>query len=196
MRYYSRGNIAWQLIGGIFEPDRLGLYLNFTTYYLWDCGLLCLVAQSCPILCNPMDCNPSGSSVHGILQARILEWVAMPSFRGSSQPRDWIQVSLIAGRFLSIWATREAHFYSAAAKSLQSCPTLCNPMDYRLPGSSVHGILQARILECVAMYSSRGSSQPRDRTWVSHIAGRFFTTGLPGKPSSNTLYLFFKLIVE
>ena len=50
----------------------------------------------------------------------------------------------------------------AAAKSLQSCPTLYNPMDCRLPGSSVHGILQARILEWVAMLFSRGSSPPRD----------------------------------
>ena len=49
---------------------------------------LCLVTQSCLTLCNPMDCSPQGSSVHGILQARILEWVAMPSFKGSSQLRD------------------------------------------------------------------------------------------------------------
>ena len=169
MRYYSRGNIAWQLIGGIFEPDRLGLYLNFTTYYLWDCGLLCLVAQSCPILCNPMDCNPSGSSVHGILQARILEWVAMPSFRGSSQPRDWIQVSLIAGRFLSIWATREAHFYSAAAKSLQSCPTLCDPIDGSPPGSPVPGILQARTLEWVALSFSNAWKWKVKAKSLSHV---------------------------
>ena len=45
---------------------------------------MCLVAQSCPILCIPMDCSPPGSSVHKILQARIVEWVAMPSSRGSS----------------------------------------------------------------------------------------------------------------
>ena len=49
---------------------------------------MCLLTQSYPTLCNPMDCSPPGSSVHGILQARILEWVAMPSSRGSSQPRD------------------------------------------------------------------------------------------------------------
>ena len=54
-------------------------------------------------------------------------------------------------------------------KLLQLCPTLCDPMDYSLPGSSVHGILQARILEWVAMLSSRGSSQPRDRTHISYI---------------------------
>ena len=61
------------------------------------------------------------------------------------------------------------------AKSLQSCPTLCDPMDCS-PGSSVHGILQAKILEWVALPYSRGSSWPRDQTWVSHFAGRFFTT--------------------
>ena len=56
----------------------------------------------------------------------------------------------------------------------QSCPTLCDPMDCSLPGSSVHGILQARILERVAISFSRSSSRSRDRTWVSHIAGRSF----------------------
>ena len=50
-------------------------------------AVLCLVAQSCLTLCDPMDCSPPDSSVHGILQAKILEWVAMPSLRGSSQPR-------------------------------------------------------------------------------------------------------------
>ena len=55
-----------------------------------------------------MDYNLPGSSVHGILQARILEWVAIPLPRGSSWPRDWIPVSCIAGRFFTIWATREA----------------------------------------------------------------------------------------
>ena len=59
----------------------------------------CSVAQSCLTLCNPMDCSPSGSTVHRILQARILEWVAMLFFRGSSQPRDQTQVSCIAGGF-------------------------------------------------------------------------------------------------
>ena len=57
----------------------------------------------------------------------------------------------------------------------QSCPTLCDPMDGSLPGSSVHGILQARILEWVVMPSSRGSSQPRDRTQVTSTASGFFT---------------------
>ena len=70
------------------------------------------------------------------------------------------------------------------AKSLQLCPFLCDPVDCSLPGSSVHGILQARILEWVAMPSSRGSSRLRDRThvsWSSCFAGRFFTTEPPKK---------------
>ena len=57
----------------------------------------------------PMDCSPPGSSVHGILQARIVEWVAYPFSRASSQPKDWTQVFCIAGGFFTSWATREAH---------------------------------------------------------------------------------------
>ena len=55
----------------------------------------------------------------------------------------------------------------------KSCQTLCDPLDCSLPGSSVHGILQARILEWVAISFSRGSSGPRDGTWISCIVGRF-----------------------
>ena len=64
-------------------------------------SMLCLAAQSRPTLCDPMDCSPPGSSVHGILQARILEWAAMPSSRGSSQPRNQTHVSHITGDSLS-----------------------------------------------------------------------------------------------
>ena len=65
------------------------------------------VAQSCPTLCDPMDCSPPGSSVRGIFQAKILEWVAVPSSRGSFRPGDRTRVSCIAGRFFTIWVTRE-----------------------------------------------------------------------------------------
>ena len=65
------------------------------------------VAQSCSTLCHPMDCSPPGSSVHGIFQARGLEWVAISFSRGSSQPRDRTCVSRTAGRRFTVWATRE-----------------------------------------------------------------------------------------
>ena len=61
-----------------------------------------LVAQLCPTLCDPMDCSLPGSSVHGIFQARILEWVAIPFSRRSSQPRNQTQVSCVAGRFFTV----------------------------------------------------------------------------------------------
>ena len=63
----------------------------------------------------------------------------------------WTQDSCIAGGFFTSWATREAHIYVAAAKSLQSCPTLCDPIDRSQLGSSVPGIPQARTLEWVAI---------------------------------------------
>ena len=184
--------------------------------------------------------NPS---VHGILQARILEWVAIPFSRGYSQPRDrtwaadsllferrhntpmsslfglfwfwttiptWISTPLSEqpsrlvpmpwrrpGRWRcglevrntdnvcsdlshppASWGTMAKSFIfleHQPVKVAQSCPTFCDPVDYRPPGSSVHGILQARILEWVAISSFRGSSRPRHQIWVFCIAGRFFT---------------------
>ena len=67
-----------------------------------------LVAKSCPTLCNSRDCSLPGSSVHEILRERILEWVAIPFSRESSQPKNQTRVSCIAGRFFTSWATREA----------------------------------------------------------------------------------------
>ena len=69
------------------------------------------VTQSCLTLCDPMDFSLPGFSVHGILQARILEWVTISFCRGSSWPRDWTQVSLIAGGFFTIWASRDAQVF-------------------------------------------------------------------------------------
>jgi len=63
------------------------------------------VAQLCPILCDPVD-----YTVHGILQARILEWVAFPFSRESSQTRDWTQVSHIAARYFTSWTTRKVQY--------------------------------------------------------------------------------------
>ena len=72
---------------------------------------LVLVAQSCPTLCNPMDCSLPGSSVHGISQARILKWVAVPFSKGSSWYRDWTRISCIADRFFTMWTIKETSIY-------------------------------------------------------------------------------------
>ena len=74
----------------------------------WVKGKVSEVAQSCPTHCDPVDCSLPGSFLHGILQARILEWVAISFSRGSSQPRNRTRVSCIAGRCFNLWATREA----------------------------------------------------------------------------------------
>ena len=80
------------------------------------------------------------------------------------------------------------HALYMRAKLIQLCPTLCKPMDCSLPGSSVHGILQARILEWVAVPSSRGSSQPRDQTYsglcLLHWQAVSLPLAPPGKPQS------------
>ena len=119
------------------------------------------VAHSWLTLCNPVDCSPPDPSIHGILQARTLEWAAIPFFRGSFWPRGWTQVSCMASGFFTIWVTRKAQIISYLKAnycilfhtsvhlllSLQSCPTLCDPIDGSPPGSLVPGILQARTLE-------------------------------------------------
>ena len=71
----------------------------------------CLVAQSCPTLCDPMDCSLPGSSVQGISQANILEWVTISFSRGSSGPRDRTQVSCMGRQILYHWATWEVHLF-------------------------------------------------------------------------------------
>ena len=178
------------------------------------CGRQCTrwnvkVAQSCLTLVTPMDCT-----VHGILQARILEfsspgdlpnpgteprspawqtdslplshqespgmleWVAYPFSRESSLPRNRTGVSC-----LNILSIQKAKQLSKTPESevTQSSLTLCDPMDCNLPGSSVHGIFQGRILEWVAISFFRGSSRPRDPTWFSYTADRLFTVGATGK---------------
>ena len=173
------------LAGGFFTTSTIWGALSFT--------MLCLVGQSYPTFCDPMDCSPSGSSVYGdspgkntgvgghaLLQGifpiqgsnpglphcrwilyhlshqespRTLEWVTYPFSRGTFRPRNHIGVSCIADGFFTIQAIREALSFTAAAaaKSLQSCPTLCDPIDDSPPGSPVPGILQARTLEWVAI---------------------------------------------
>ena len=103
------------LLEGIFPTQGSNQGLQRGRQML-DClshqGSPMLVAQLCPTLCDAMDCSLPGSSVHGLLQARILEWVAISFSRGSSQPRDQTKGSRVAGRFFMIWATGEAYPHS------------------------------------------------------------------------------------
>ena len=145
----------------------------------------CLVTKSCLTLCEPMDYSPPGFSVHVISQARILEWVAIFFFRGSSQLKDETHVSWI-GRWIlyqrnkcdTIWnkpsVVPDTSVQNEWVLIVHSCSTVCDPMYWSQPGSSVHGISQARILEWVPILFSRGSSWPRSQIQVSWIAGRFF----------------------
>ena len=93
----TRNFTNWEILQNVYSSSSL--------LPLWA-TVKVKVTQSCLTLCDPMD-----YTVHGILQARILEWVAMPSSRGSSQPRDRTRVSHIAGGFFTSWATREAQEY-------------------------------------------------------------------------------------
>ena len=125
-----------------------------------------------------MDWSLSCSSVHGILQARILEWIAISSSRGSSQLRDWTRVpwiSCIVGGFFTAeppgMHIQRSAAAAAAAKSLQSYPTLCDPRESSPPGSPVPGILQARTLQWVAISFSNAGKwkvkvKPLSRVWL------------------------------
>ena len=139
--------------------------------------------QSCPTLCDPVDCSPPGSSGRGILQTRTLERGAVPSPGGSSHPEIkhappaapplQADSSLLShrGRPHVIYATYcifilcILHMHACMlSRFSRLCATLINRSP---PDSSVHGILKPRILEWVAAPSSRGSSRARDRTCVS-----------------------------
>ena len=153
--------------------------------------------------------DPTDYTVHGILQARILEWIAVPFSRGSPKPgieprslhcRQILYHTGVGSLSLlqQIFPTQELNWsllhwrqilYQLSYRESPCSPicvyvcvscsvvfALCDPKDCSPPGFSVHGILQARILESVAVPSFRGSSQSRDWTQASHLAGRFFTS--------------------
>ena len=115
------------------------------------------VAQSCSTLCDPMDCSLPGSSVRGIFQARVL--AAAAAAAKSLQSSDSVrphrqQPTRLRHPWDSPGKNTEVGCYfllqcmkvKSESEVSQSCPTLCNPMDYSLPGSSIHGIFQARVL--------------------------------------------------
>ena len=105
----GRGGRKWEILVKVYKVSITRKISSVDLMY----GITTIVkhAQLCLTLCDPTGCSLPGSSVHGILQARILEWVAMPSSRGSSPPWDQTWVSHVASRFFILWATREAQEY-------------------------------------------------------------------------------------
>ena len=127
-----------------------------------------LAAQLCPTLCDPRDWGPQGSSVHGILQARILECVAIPSSKGNL-PDPGIKPGSPALQADYLPSEGKPHALQVLSRfsHVQLFATLWTRARQAL---HVHGILQARILEWVAMPFSRGSSRPRDQIRVSYVS--------------------------
>ena len=116
------------------------------------------VAQSCPTLCDPMDCSLPGFSIHGILQARVLEWVTISFSRGSSQPGDRTWVSHIVGRRFNLWATRETKF----RLKLKKVGKTTRPIRYDLNQIPYDYTLEVRntfkgldLIECLMNYGMR-----------------------------------------
>ena len=101
MQQFSK-NTGWMLAGAVLITVGPGLCFGV---------LVLLVTKSYLTLCDPVDLSPPGSSVHWVFQARILKWVAIPFSRGSSKSRIQTQVYCIAGRFFTLWATKEALYY-------------------------------------------------------------------------------------
>ena len=172
-------------------------------YQLWEGKVKWSeVSQSCPTLCDPMDCGPPGSSVHGIFQAWILEQVAISFSRGSSQPRDRTQVSCIAGRHFTVWATREVpregkrRTKGGPKKSVRdlrdakvkvkgvSCSAVSDSLqstDYSLPGSSVHGIFQGKNTG-MGWHLLRQGIFPTNQTHISCVCLYWQLGSLPLAP--------------
>ena len=120
------------------------------------------VAQSCPTLCDPMDCSLQGSSIHGIFKARVPEWGAISFSRWSSQPRGQTLVSQIAGKCFTVWATKEAVIWLSTVLIV----ALQAPLSMEFS--------RQEYWSGFPFPSPLESSRPRDRTLVSHIAGRCF----------------------
>ena len=125
---WKRSNLEW-------PSNRLLFYFCSFLYsfHLWKVKVL--ATQSCLTLCDPKDYSLLGSSVHGILQTRILEWVTIPFSGRSSWPKDWTLGSCIAGRLFTIWVTREAHFHLYKAplshqELLEGCFLLKKHLDF------------------------------------------------------------------
>ena len=146
METVKRSVVSRGLVWGRDEQDEhrgfSGQWNYFSGYYSGGYVSLsvCVYDWLYPSLCNPMDCRPPGSSVHGIFQARILARVAI-SFLRSSRPRDWTHVSCIScnGRRVLYQLSHYMSLCAVLCLVTQLCLTLWDPMDCSPPGSSVHG---------------------------------------------------------
>ena len=140
---------------------------------------MCVLTESCPTLSDPIDCSHPGSSVHGILQTGILEWAGVSYSRGSFWPRDQTCVSYASCTGRRVGSLPLAPpACCACVLSHSSCQLSAALWTQTSRCLFVHGFLQARILEWIAMPFSKGSSRPGNQTcdfWVSCVAGRFFT---------------------
>ena len=141
------------------------LLFKFYFYQSVSCSL-------CPTLCTLMDCSPPGSSVHRILQVRILEWVAISLSRGSSPPRDWTRVSWIAGRFFTIWATKESLKKKKKEKS-KHYPYQRTLQDFKIGTVlRVKGAMVTKLCQTIKDKSRRPQANPDTRLVPSHPDSR------------------------
>ena len=150
----------------------------------------CLVTKLCLTLCDPMDCNLLGSSVHRISQARILQWVAIFFSRGSSPLRDWTRDSCVLhwqADSLPMSHLGSPSFKKKESEVVKLCLTLCDSMNYSLLGSSIHGIFQARILEWVTISFSRDLLDPG----IESGSPALQADALPSEPAGKPTRCFF-----
>ena len=125
------------------------------------------VAQSCPTLSDPMDCRLPGSSVHGIFQARVLEWGAIAFSRGSSRPRDRTRVSCIVGRRFTIWALLQGIFPTQGWNlGLLHCRQILYCLSHQ--GSSL--IFFCLLLSALSVYSESGMLKFPNYDWELSIS--------------------------
>ena len=198
--FFLQGNFPIQGLTPILVSSALQMD-SLPMHYKWS-----EVAQLCLTLCDPMDYSPPGSSIHGIFQARVLEWVAISFSRGSSWPRDRTWVSHIAGRHFTIWATREAYKgkwkspldnikHSVQFSSVaQSCPTLWDPMNHSMPGLPVHHQLPEftqthihRVSDAIQQSHPLSSPSPPAPNPSQHQASDIsYTTGKSADTFSHT----------
>ena len=126
---WGQEKIRWDAPAQAVNQEKRGKFLFILCFVLFRPSKDCMIhsvsglVQSCPTLWDSMDCNPPGSSVYGIFQARILEWVAISSLRGFSQSRDWTYIPCMGREILYHWATEEARItYRAATKGRHGDP--------------------------------------------------------------------------